>query len=1235
MGRLVGLELYNFKSYKGKCSIGFGSSFFTSIIGPNGAGKSNMMDAISFVLGVKSSHLRSQNLKDLIYRGRKVTEASGGTSQTAQDPVKAHVMLTYEKDNGELLELKRTISNSGGSEYKINDKSITSLHYSKILKSENILIKARNFLVFQGDVEHIASQSPKDLTKLIETVSGSCEYAQEYEALKEEYEKAHEYTISMFSRKRILNSESKQYKEQLVEQKEFEELLTRRSELIKSLNLYKIFHNEKKHQSLIEQLRDKEAEIKNMQNVLSEKEMIHSKLMAEYSRKILAIGKEKQEIGNLAKEVDSAKRDLVPLEANKKIIISKISSTKRKIEQLKLEISKQEKIVKGIEKELNVAQSMFQEFKDKFSSNNSSPLSIEAQNEYEELRDLYMSSEGSHLEEEIALLVNEKGSMISTINSYRNQNSNTLSRISDLEAEVNTELKLKKSDIETSIMDILALKLERVEARSNLIKAKEEINFKEMQLNTQLRNTLVSLDELSSQQRESNKQRKLRENISMLRKLFPANSIKGLVYELVRPKKLKYETALLTVLGKNYDAIIVETTSVAYKCIEILKERRSGVATFIPLDSIVGESLNLNYLRSIHELTQPAIDILEYDDKSLEQAIQYVVGDSLVTENIDVARHLKWDSNQKLSNKIVTFDGNIIHRSGLMTGGQQHEKPNGVFSWDKNELKKQLELKEDLLLKIANLNEKKPKEMEISFLSDEINELEAKLPSLRSTQAQIIRTISDREKEIAFQRSTLSDIDKKIRDKQEFLNATEMNIKNLEAKIRATKKGIYEDFCAKYGFQNGIEDYEDMHGESLRFRSKELSQYSKAISMLENKLRFEKERLDSSRNEKLELLLESYEEQLVELDYDRNNLLSKVDALGASLEISQEELKRSEENIAEQLRVTKSMEAEKSDATEELKELNKSLTRSEEALLKIDAERASLLKFCKIQNVEIPLIDGFLDSVSLGDHSDKIGSEVYRIQIDYGMMDDKLKESFSLRTEAELEAEIQTTADQLEKLTPNAKATVRLKEAEVRLKQFDRDHTRARQTERKVSDKYQGVRSKRIALFMEAFNHISGKIDSIYKELTKATSTPLGGSAYLTLEDEDSPYSSGIKYHAMPPMKRFRDMDLLSGGEKTVAALALLFAIHSFRPSPFFVLDEVDAALDNSNVAKIANYIKKNAGANFQFIVISLKNSLFEKSDALVGIYREQRENSSRTVTLDLRDYSDEDVSMKSPITAR
>lgn len=222
-------------------------------------------------------------------------------------------------------------------------------------------------------------------------------------------------------------------------------------------------------------------------------------------------------------------------------------------------------------------------------------------------------------------------------------------------------------------------------------------------------------------------------------------------------------------------------------------------------------------------------------------------------------------------------------------------------------------------------------------------------------------------------------------------------------------------------------------------------------------------------------------------------------------------------------------------------------------------------------------------------------------------------------------------------MAPNMRAVERLEVVQDRLKNTDRDYEDARKRAKRAKDEFQAVKEKRFEAFSKAFSHISEQIGLIYKDLTRDASLPMGGQAYeipvsshmtvillltinryLDMEDGDEPYLDGIKYHAMPPLKRFRDMEHLSGGEKTMAALALLFAVHSYQPSPFFVLDEVDAALDNANVAKIANYIKDHAGPGMQFIVISLKTGLFQGSEALVGIYRDQGANSSKALTLDV-----------------
>ncbi|KAG0447937.1 hypothetical protein HPP92_028092 [Vanilla planifolia] len=182
-GKIVRLELDNFKSYKGRQLIGPFYDF-TAIIGPNGAGKSNLMDAISFVLGVRSTHLRGAQLRDLIY--------ASDDREKEQKGRRAYVQLVYQMGNGSELLFTRAITGAGGSQYRIDQRVVTWDDYNAKLKSLGILVKARNFLVFQGDVESIASKNPKELTVLLEQISGSDELKKDYEDLEEQKARAEE-----------------------------------------------------------------------------------------------------------------------------------------------------------------------------------------------------------------------------------------------------------------------------------------------------------------------------------------------------------------------------------------------------------------------------------------------------------------------------------------------------------------------------------------------------------------------------------------------------------------------------------------------------------------------------------------------------------------------------------------------------------------------------------------------------------------------------------------------------------------------------------------------------------------------------------------------------------------------------------------------------------------------------------------------------------------------------------
>lgn len=207
---------------------------------------------------------------------------------------------------------------------------------------------------------------------------------------------------------------------------------------------------------------------------------------------------------------------------------------------------------------------------------------------------------------------------------------------------------------------------------------------------------------------------------------------------------------------------------------------------------------------------------------------------------------------------------------------------------------------------------------------------------------------------------------------------------------------------------------------------------------------------------------------------------------------------------------------------------------------------------------------------------------------------------------------------EISKANPNMKAAERLAAAQEKLEQINDDFKTAKKKAEDAKAAFEAVKDERHELFMKAYDHITENILPVYQELTKSSQFPMGGTAYLDLEDSSEPYLAGIKYHAMPPLKRFRDMEHLSGGERTIAALALLFAIHSYQPSPFFVLDEVDAALDNVNVARVAKYVTSHARPGMQFIVISHKAGLFQESETLVGIMRDQSKMSSKAISLDV-----------------
>lgn len=1222
MGRLVGLELHNFKSYKGTVKVGFGDSNFTSIIGPNGSGKSNMMDAISFVLGVRSRHLRSSVVKDLIYRGVAPEDDEDEDVESENSPSTAHVKAFYLKGDA-TVELGRYISKNGDTTYRMNGQAVTYKKYAAFLEEENILVKAKNFLVFQGDVVQIASQSAAELTNLFEEVSGSIQYKKEYDTLKERVQALGQSTAEMIKNRRRIHAEMRTYKEGINKNEEFEKQVNRKVDLEKHQALWQLYHLEQRRLENNQKLADCKTRIKAMKAKVAGEEKRLEKVKDSLVKEGALITKQKNSLTYKVKEKEQVEGQLLPIKLSQRTAAKRISNLENRIEAMKRDIERQQSYVERFRNQLQVvtkAKETYEaEIKNSAKNSQNYQLSEDDLNLYASLKEKYLSSGGFAIENKTALLENDKKDTLDDIELIQKRQDISKNRIADELSPAKEALQLQISELESSLNEKNSLQNDEVKELKHLQSVIESSNNKEYDLSHKLRETLIKIDDLSANQRETNKERKLRENVASLKRFFPG--VRGLVCDLCQPKKERYALSVSTILGRNFDSIIVDNLTVAQECIAYLKKQRAGVASFIPLDTIDVETPSLPVSESLGCIL--SLNAITFDSE-YERAMQYVCSDSIICDTLEVAKDLKWNKNVKA--KLVTLEGDLINRAGLMTGGISKESTN---RWDKEEYQSLMTLKDKLLVQIEETaSHSRASSSRARELEGSISLLNTETSSLRTQISQSKRNLDDFDADIKYHQDLIrDDYGPKISKLNQKLESIRQSLEEVEREKDKLQAEVFEEFTAKLGFT--IKEYEAHSGDLRRQQAKELQELQKQIMNVENKLQFENERLTttSRRFEKSQADLESVVTELQSLQQQEETINAQVKNSAKEVERYQDKIKELEAKLTEKQRSMGSTDELLTEYNAALEDLKRERDESKDEQEREDLERMCVLKNCKLSSIDIPIISDIdLQSLPI----DRLDGEAIRIsteiEIDYDALPAKYKNKSEDIVRKEFEKNVKQIDEMLSSLQPNAKATDRFNEAQNKFGSINTETEQLKKEEKKVLAQFMKIKKKRKSLFEKAFEYVSDHIDPVYRELTKnpnTTSELAGGSASLTLEDEDEPFNAGIRYHATPPLKRFKDMEYLSGGEKTVAALALLFTINSYQPSPFFVLDEVDAALDTANVEKIATYIKRHGNSNLQFIVISLKNSMFEKSDGLVGVYRQQELNTSRVVTLNLKSYAD------------
>lgn len=1196
----------------------------TRKVGPNGSGKSNLMDAISFVLGVRSVHLRASELKDLIYSENALND-NHEISYHEDVPTRASVMAVIEDTKHTEHRFQRIVNANASTEYRYNGRITTYASYNAKLEQLNILVKTRNFLVFQGDVESVAEQCSKDLSDLMDQISGSRTLKNEYDEARISYEEAAEQLTALVSKRKLLQNELRQVRQHKEAFDRFGALKNEVHNHTIQKILWRLYHiNEiiEIHTDWIEAHASRGEQARKR---LHEKEQMLSEARS-------MLGSVQQKKLDLENERKQANRSLDGIRPEKDRLIERIEHVNRKLQQAQFLYKQAEKdhdTLKESLKRLESDAELVQTCSDKMKAEQEAALAATSiklnETDLQNYHDLKLKSQSTVVQErsqmeQLQRKIREKQTSLDVHQDRIQDMESKLERLEQLLASLSeTQAELATREPES------AEKLGRAKSiLSTLQSKKESISSREKQLNEALVGCYNRLLRMGQDQRVHEREARLRESLRSLRTIFPG--VHGRLLDLCKPTQRKYELAIATALGRNAEAVVVNHEKTAVECIEYLRNQRAGQATFIPLDTIQTKPIN-DRLRSLSPQARLAIDVIQYAPV-IERAVSYACGNAMVCDTLDVARNICYERAQRV--KAVTLDGTIIHKTGMITGGPSMQET--VKKWDDQELQGVQRERDRCMSELKELQQQKYVLEEEDELVASVTRAQASLQSIRAEQADVMRQTQDAQSEcaaiISQKKKTQDMIDKLNED----MSQLRSQMSDIEHTIHAADDDIFTEFCERIGVAN-VREYEANQLHISQALNVATQQYQRQLARIAHQRTFAEQQVKNTADRLafIQASMEKERQRIPRLEEELQNCENSIQKyreikarIQASFEAMQEEHDEKTETVNERRKalfhVMRDVEAHRKEVAE----------RNDE-IAQLDTERANLFRRCRMEALDLPLESGDLANVPLEEDVSMPVSEAdnavqvcrqYDITVDFSRLSDAERTDRGSGKEYELQSRIDLAREEMEKLTPSTSTAERLDKLEKELKMCEHEIDSGREQVRESRDEFQLIKKQRSDLFMKAYHHIADRIDGVYKDLTKTKMAPMGGVAYLTLEDTDEPFRAGIRYHAMPPMKRFRDMDQLSGGEKTMAALALLFAIHTYQPAPFFVLDEVDAALDAQNVANVSHYIREHASDRFQFIVISLKASLYERSQGLVGVYRDQEAHSSASVTLDLEQYA-------------
>jgi chromosome segregation protein len=1178
------LVLDDFKSFGRKTTIPLHDDF-TVVTGPNGSGKSNIIDAVLFALGLaRTRGIRAEKLTDLIYN-----PGHEGGEHTDAGPREASVTVVL--DNADRRLDRSQVVNAAGTDdvgdvdeitvrrrvketdenyysyYYLNGRSVNLSDVRDLLAQAGVTPEGYN-VVMQGDVTEITSMTARERRAVVDEIAGVAAFDEKKADAFEELE-----TVEDRIEEAALRVEEKESRlDQLADEREtaleYQSLKDEREEYEGYLKAAELEDKrgdlagvEKQTEAREQDLADAEAALAERQARVDDLEADHEELTREIERKgedeQVRLRSEIEEIGGeiarLEGEIGSAEDRIEDAEADRREAFVALDRKEERIEELDEE-RREVKVEKA---------SVTSDLEDKREALADIEAEIDAVDaEYDELkaelaeleeRKREVEAERAERQREKDRLLDEARRRSSELDDRREELADAAERLPELEAErsdLESELDKAARNRETIREAVDDLQERRTTLKGELSEVEEDLR--------EARNEYAELEAKAGHDGDDSWPRP----VTAVRSS-GVDGVHGPVGEL-GSVTAEYATACETAAGGRLAHVVVDDDGVGQSCIEHLKERNAGRATFLPLSEM--DRRGLPSLPSRGGVVDFARSLVDYDDR-YEPAFSYVLGATLVVEDTATARDLMGDY------RMVTLDGDLVETSGAMTGGSGGGTR---FSFSQSGGGR------------------------LARLAERIEALEDRRRSVRSELDGVESDLDDARERQSAAGERVREVESRVAAKREALEETEARIEDLEAAIdelEAERASVDEEMSALETTIAGLdEELAEVEGEIDRVKD-ELS--GSPVPELS-------EAADEARDEvdALEGRVDDLDGRLNELELEREYATQAAEDLRETVDRAQERKASAAERIAE-------LDEEIAEREERLEAKRAQVAELEADLAALKTEREDLAEDLREARSErdrarerVREVED--DVAELEERADRLEWEIAELSDSVGDYDpDEVPDHETVETRvAELDAE-------MEALEPvNMLAVEEYDEVVDELADLEERRDVLVEEREGIEERIDRYESTKRETFIESFEAVDEQFQRVFDRLSD-------GTGELILENETDPFDGGLTMRAEPGDKPVQRLAAMSGGEKSLTALAFIFAIQRTEPAPFYALDEVDAFLDAANAERVGELVGELAD-EAQFVVVSHRSALLDRSERAVGVTMRD-DNVSRVTGLDLR----------------